>query len=143
MTAHLGYEKHDPAGYNSGNSRNGKTKKKLKGSLGRSKSRRRGTGKEIYGTEVSPAFISQVTEQVQDEVRAWQNRPLDAVYPIVYLDALYVKMRDSGHVQNRAVYVAIGVNLEGQKEANPISQKPFQRPIVELERWQLFSDNSH
>ena len=66
--------------------------------------------------EVSPTLVSTVTEQVQDEVRAWQSRPLDAVYPIVYLDALYVKMRDSGHVQNRAVYVAIGVNLEGCKE---------------------------
>jgi hypothetical protein len=65
---------------------------------------------------VSPSLISNVTEAVQDEVRAWQNRPLDPIYPIVYMDALYVRMRDSGHVQNRAVYVAIGVNLEGYKE---------------------------
>ena len=71
---------------------------------------------EIYGVEVSPALISNVTEAVQDEVRAWQNRPLEPLYPIVYLDALYVRMRDNGHVQNRAVYVAIGVNLEGYKE---------------------------
>jgi putative transposase len=71
---------------------------------------------EIYGVDVSPALVSNVTEAVQDEVRAWQNRPLDAIYPIMYLDALYVKMRDNGHVQNRAVYVAIGVNLEGSKE---------------------------
>jgi putative transposase len=53
---------------------------------------------------------------VQDEVRAWQNRPLEPIYPIVYMDALYVRMRDNGHVQNRAVYVAIGVNLEGYKD---------------------------
>lgn len=71
---------------------------------------------EICGVEVSPTLISNVTEAVQDEVRAWQNRPLEPIYPIVYLDALYVRMRDNGHVQNRAVYVAIGVNLEGYKD---------------------------
>jgi putative transposase len=71
---------------------------------------------EIYGVEVSPALISQVTEEVMDEVKAWQSRPLEAVYPIVYLDALYVKMRHEGRVDNRAVYVAIGVTLEGRKE---------------------------
>jgi putative transposase len=65
---------------------------------------------------VSPQLVSNVTEEVQEEVRAWQNRPLDPIYPIMYLDALYVKMRDNGHVQNRAVYVAIGVNMEGCKE---------------------------
>ena len=71
---------------------------------------------EIYGVEVSPTLMSNVTEAVQDEVQAWQNRPLEPIYPIVYMDALYVRMRDDGHVQNRAVYVAIGVNLEGHKE---------------------------
>ena len=71
---------------------------------------------EIYGVEVSPTLVSNVTEAVQDEVRAWRNRPLEPMYPIVYMDALYVRMRDNGHVQNRAVYVAIGVNLEGYKE---------------------------
>lgn len=71
---------------------------------------------EIYGVEVSPALISQVTEEVMDEVKGWQNRPLDAVYPIIYLDALFVKMRHEGRVENRAVYVAIGVTLEGRKE---------------------------
>jgi putative transposase len=71
---------------------------------------------EMYGVEVSPALISEVTDAVLDEVKAWQGRPLDAVYPIVYLDALYVKMRHEGRVENRAVYVAIGVNLEGRKE---------------------------
>jgi len=71
---------------------------------------------EIYGVEVSPALISQVTEEVMEEVKLWQSRPLDAVYPIVYLDALFVKMRHEGRVENRAVYVAIGVTLEGRKE---------------------------
>ena len=65
---------------------------------------------------MSPTLISNVTEAVIDEVRAWQSRPLDAVYPIVYLDALVVKMRIEGRVENRAVYVAIGITLEGQKE---------------------------
>ena len=59
---------------------------------------------QMYGVEVSPTLISNVTEAVMDEVRAWQSRPLDSLYPIVYLDALLVKMRDNGVVQNRAVY---------------------------------------
>jgi putative transposase len=156
LTDHLGYTKHDPAGYNSGNSRNGKSRKKLKGDFGEMeletprdrngtfepkivpKHQTRWTGfddkilsmyargmttreiqahlEEIYGVEVSPTLVSTVTEAVQDEVRAWQSRPLEPLYPIVYLDALYVHMRDNGHVQNRALYIAIGVNLEGQKE---------------------------
>jgi putative transposase len=156
LTDHLGYEKHDPVGHNSGNSRNGKSKKKLKGDFGEidletprdrngtfepkivGKHQTRWTGfddkilsmyargmstreiqahlEEIYGVEVSPTLISNVTEAVQDEVRTWQNRPLEPLYPILYLDALYVRMRDNGHVQNRAVYVAIGVNLEGNKD---------------------------
>jgi putative transposase len=71
---------------------------------------------EIYGVEVSPTLISQVTEEVMDEVKTWQSRALETVYPIVYLDALFVKMRHEGRVENRAVYVAIGVTLEGRKE---------------------------
>ena len=156
MTNHLGYEKHDPAGYKSGNSRNGKSHKKLTGEFGEidletprdregtfepkivAKHQTRFTGfddkiismyargmttrdieahlLEMYGVEVSPTLVSQVTEEVQDEVRSWQSRPLDSVYPILYLDALRVKMRDGGHVQNRAVYVALGVSLDGRKE---------------------------
>jgi putative transposase len=156
MTGHLGYEKHDPVGQNSGNSRNGKSRKTLKGEFGEleletprdrkgefepkivGKHQTHWTGfddkiislyargmstrdieahlKEMYGVEVSPALISSVTEAVEDEVRAWQNRPLEAIYPVVYLDALYVRMRDNGHVQNRAVYVALGLTLEGNKE---------------------------
>ena len=156
LTYHLGYEKHDPAGYRSGNSRNGTTSKTLRGDFGEitveTPRDRKGTfepqivGKhqtrfdgfddkilsmyargmttreiqghlqEAYGVEVSPALISEVTDAVLEEVRAWQNRPLEPIYGVVYLDALYVKMRHEGRVENRAVYVAIGIDLEGQKE---------------------------
>jgi putative transposase len=156
LTEHLGYERHDPAGYGSGNSRNGATGKTLKGKNGEIRIEvprdRQGTFEpqivekhqtrfdgfdekilsmyargmttrdiqghlqEIYGVEVSPTLISNVTEAVAEEVRAWQNRPLEAVYPIVYLDALQVKIRDAGQVQNRAIYVAMGINLDGNKE---------------------------
>jgi len=71
---------------------------------------------EIYGVEVSPTLISIVTEAVAEEVKAWQNRPLDALYPIVYMDAIRVKARGNGHVVNKAVYLAIGINLDGAKE---------------------------
>jgi putative transposase len=71
---------------------------------------------EIYGVEVSPDLISTVTDGVIDEVRAWQSRPLDAVYPILYLDALQVKVKDQGRVSNKAIYLAIGVNMAGIKE---------------------------
>lgn len=156
LTHHLGYEKHDPVGYGSGNRRNGTSKKRLKGDFGEvdiavprdrnasfepqivPKGETRFTGfddkilslyargmttrdiqnhlEEMYGVEVSPALISNVTDAVMEEVRTWQSRPLDALYPIVYLDALMVKMRDNGVVQNRAVYVALGVTREGRKE---------------------------
>jgi len=71
---------------------------------------------EIYGIEVSPTLISNVTNAVIEEVKAWQSRPLDAVYPIVYFDAIVVKSRDDGQVRNKSVYLALGVDLEGQKE---------------------------
>ena len=71
---------------------------------------------EIYKVEVSPTLISNVTEEVMEEVKSWQSRPLDAVYPIVYLDALVVKIRETGHVRNKAIYVVIGVNMQGNKE---------------------------
>jgi len=156
LTTHLGYEKYDPAGYGSGNSRNGTSQKKIKGEFGEiniavprdrkasfepqivPKGETRFNGfddkilsmyargmttreiqshlEELYGVEVSPTLISNVTEAVLEEVRAGQNRPLDSLYPIVYLDALMVKMRDSGVVQNRAVYVALGVTREGHNE---------------------------
>ncbi len=156
LTRHLGYQRHDPTGYGSGNSRNGATEKTLKGKNGEvsievprdrtgtfepqivQKYQTRFDGfdekilsmyargmttrdiqghlQEIYGVEVSPTLISNVTDAVQEEVKSWQSRPLDAVYPILYLDALHVKIRDAGHVQNRAIYVVIGINLEGDKE---------------------------
>jgi len=71
---------------------------------------------EIYRVEVSPSLISQVTDAVIDEVRAWQTRPLESLYPIIYLDAIMVKIRDGAHVLNKAIYLVIGVNLEGIKE---------------------------
>jgi putative transposase len=71
--------------------------------------------KEIYQVEVSPALISNVTDEVIEEVKAWQNRQLDAD-PIVYMDAIQFKVRDSGHVKNKAVYLAIGVTMDGLKE---------------------------
>ncbi len=151
MTDHLGYPKDSPEGKNTGNSRNGKTRKIVTGGEGdfeietprdRNRSfepqlvRKRqvrlvgfdekviafysrgmttreiqGQLKEIYGTEVSPSLISKVTDAVLDEVKEWQNRPLDAVYPVVYLDAIHLKIRTSGRVTNRAVYLALGINL--------------------------------
>ncbi len=156
MTHHLGYEKHDPAGTNTGNSRNGKSRKTIRGKRGQleiavprdrasefeprliKKGQTRFDGfddkiismyargmtcreikahlQEIYGVEVSPDLISTVTDSVIDEVRSWQSRPLDAVYPILYLDALQVKVKDQGRVSNKAIYLAIGVNLQGTKE---------------------------
>ncbi|NIN61505.1 MAG: IS256 family transposase [Gammaproteobacteria bacterium] len=71
---------------------------------------------EMYGVEVSPTLISQVTRAVQEEITLWQNRPLDEIYPIVYLDAIRVKVRQDGRVINKAVYLAIGVNIDGIKE---------------------------
>jgi len=156
MTEHVGYEKHDAAGNNSGNSRNGTSAKTIKGSFGTmpleiprdrngtfepqiiEKHQTRFTGfdeniislyarglstreiqqhiEEIYHVEVSPALISSVTDEVLDEVRTWQNRQLDAVYPIMYLDAIQFKVRDNGHVKNKAIYLVIGVTMEGLKE---------------------------
>jgi putative transposase len=71
---------------------------------------------EAYGVEVSPSLISEVTDAVLDEVRTWQMRPLEPLYPILFLDALMVKMRHEGQVENRAVYVAIGIDMEGHKD---------------------------
>jgi len=71
--------------------------------------------KELYGTEVSPDLISRVTDAVLDEVKEWQNRPLEVLYPIVFFDALRVKVRDEGIVKSKAVYVALALDTEGQK----------------------------
>ncbi len=71
---------------------------------------------DLYGVEVSPTFISNVTEQVMEEVRQWQTRPLEALYPILYVDCLVVKVRENQRVINKAVYLVLGVTMEGQKE---------------------------
>ena len=155
LTHHLGYEKGDPGGRGSGNSRNGHSSKTVlteEGELDLSIPRDRagtfepqlvpkgvtrldgfddkiislyargltvreiqGHLKELYGTEVSPDLISRVTDAVLEEVKDWQGRPLDACYPIVFFDALRVKIRDEGLVRNKAVYVALALDVEGQK----------------------------
>jgi putative transposase len=156
LTEHLGYTKHDPAGKGSGNSRNGVTRKTLKGDFGEieletprdrngefapqivQKNQTRWTGfddkilslyargmttreiqghlEEMYQVPVSASLISEVTDGVMEQARAWQNRPLEAFYGVVFLDALYVKMRHEGRVENRAVYVALGIDLAGRKD---------------------------
>jgi putative transposase len=157
METHLGYAKYgqrpDAA---AGNSRNGSSRKKLKGEQGEveiaiprdraasfepqliEKQQTRLTGfedkilalyargmttrdiqaqvQELYGVEISPTLVSNVTEAVMDEVRQWQNRPLDEVYPIVYVDCLVVKVRENQRVINKAIYLALGVTMEGQKD---------------------------
>jgi putative transposase len=72
--------------------------------------------RELYGIEVSPDLVSAVTDAVLDEVAEWQNRPLEALYPLVFLDALRVKVRDEGTVRNKAIHVALGVRADGAKE---------------------------
>jgi len=72
--------------------------------------------RDLYGVDVSPALISAVTDAVLDEVAAWQARPLEAIYPLVFFDALRVKIRDEGTVSNRAVHIALGVRADGTKE---------------------------
>jgi len=76
----------------------------------------RGHLEELYGVEVSPDLISRVTDEVMEEVRDWQNRPLDEVYPVIIFDALRVKIRDEGTVRNKAVYLALGFTMDGHKE---------------------------
>jgi putative transposase len=68
--------------------------------------------KELYDVEVSPTLISQVTDAVKEEVKLWQSRPLDGMYPVVYLDCIFVKLRSEGVVKSQAVFVAIALNLE-------------------------------
>ena len=71
---------------------------------------------EMYGAEVSPTLISSIVDAVNDEIKLWQSRPLDPCYAIVYLECLMLKVRDDGSVSARAVYLAVGVNLDGMKE---------------------------
>ncbi|MEI6349443.1 MAG: IS256 family transposase [Candidatus Berkelbacteria bacterium] len=72
--------------------------------------------KEIYGVDVSPTLISNVTDAVIEDVREWQNRTLDSIYPVVFFDAIMVKSRENGQTENKAVYLALGINMEGRKE---------------------------
>jgi len=71
---------------------------------------------EIYGTQVSHELISNVTDKVIDEVNAWQSRPLESIYPIIYLDCIHIKTHDNHMICNKAVYIALAINMEGQKE---------------------------
>ncbi len=70
--------------------------------------------KEVYGSEVSPALVSKITDVVADEITSWQNRPVDEVYPILYIDALSVKVRDGGQVANKSAHLVIGVDVDGR-----------------------------
>ena len=155
MADHLGHGKNEPVENPAGNTRNGKSRKTLKGEFGElpieiprdrhgtfepqliPKHQTRWTGfdekilslyargmtvreiqshlEEMYGTEVSPTLISSVTDAVIEEAKAWQSRLLDSIYPIVYLDCIHVKVRD-GSVRVKAVYLAIGLNMAGEKE---------------------------
>ncbi|WP_448074037.1 IS256 family transposase [Georgenia yuyongxinii] len=155
LSDHLGYDKGDPAGRGSGNSRNGFTPKTVSTEIGQvrldqprdragtfasalvPKGARRLGGLEdmiisLYaggmtirdiqhhlavtlGTELSHETISNVTEAVVEEVKAWQSRPLEAFYPVIFLDALVVKVRDGAHVTNRAAHLAVGVDMDGVK----------------------------
>ena len=72
--------------------------------------------KEMYHVDVFPELIFSVTGSIVEKVKEWQSQPFNNIYPIVYVDALVVKIRDEGHVRNKAVFLAIGVNLEGMKE---------------------------
>jgi putative transposase len=71
---------------------------------------------DMYHVEVSPELISEVTDSVVADVKEWQNRPLDPIYPIVFMDAIFIKAKDNGHIVNKSVYFALGVNLDGKKE---------------------------
>jgi transposase-like protein len=156
MAAHLGYEPHERAGHNSGNSRNGTIAKTVQTGVGPvplavprdragsfepvlvpKRAGRIAGGlddmvislyahgmsvrdithhlEQVYGTVLSAETVSRITEAVMEEVRAWQSRPLDAVYAVVFLDAIIVKVRDSQVVQNKPAYLAVGIDADGDK----------------------------
>lgn len=155
ITDHLGYDKHDPAGKNGGNSRNGTRGKTVLTDVGpveiavprdregsfepkivKQRQKRlpgvdemvislaaKGltTGEvqahlsQVYGAEVFRQTISTITDKVLEGMAEWQNRPLDAVYPVVFIDAIHVKIRD-GAVANRPIYVALAVTVEGRRD---------------------------
>ena len=155
LEEHLGYEPYDPAGRNSGNSRNGTSRKTVTTEIGEvelavprdrngtfepvtvPKHQRRLDGLagnvislyakgmttgdiqahllEIYGTEISRETISKITDGIVEDMVAWQHRPLDRLYAVLLIDAIVIKVRDA-QVANRPVYVAIGVNLDGERD---------------------------
>jgi putative transposase len=155
LTDHVGYERGDPAGRGSGNSRNGTTPKRVLSDVGpidldvprdrdgsfeprlvpkgvtrlgklsenivafyaggMSTRDIKKTLKRMYDVDVSPDLVSRVTEGIVEELKEWQHRPLDAMYPILYIDALVIKVRTSGTVINRPAYLAVGVDVEGRK----------------------------
>ncbi|MBC3864391.1 transposase, partial [Undibacterium jejuense] len=73
------------------------------------------TFKEMYDADVSPTLISKVTDRVLEQITQWQSCPLDPIYPIVYLDCIVIKIRDNMRVINKAIYLALGVNMDGKK----------------------------
>jgi len=74
------------------------------------------TVREMYGTEISPALVSQVTESVLEGVIEWQHRPLEAIYPVIYMDCIHLKIRQDKQIINKAIYLVLGINLHGHKE---------------------------
>ena len=88
--------------------------------------------RELYGVDVSDGLISEVTASIQDDVRAWQSRPLEELYVVVYLDAMQVSIREQQVVRKKAVYVAIGVTLEGERDClGPLDRKDRGRPLLD------------
>src|SRR5215469_14396827 len=85
---------------------------------------------ELYGVEVSPTLISNVTETVMDEVRQWQSRPLESIYPIVYVDCLVVNVRENQRVLNKALYLVLAVDLNGQKDSASHVARPNRRSEI-------------
>ncbi len=156
MSEHLGYERYEAKGRNSGNNRNGRYAKKLRTSSGETtiqvpRDRKgefepqvvkkqvantneledkiigmyakgmsvrdiQGTLQELYGVDVSPTTLSAITDKVWELVETWQNRSLASIYPIIYLDAIHIKLRREGKVENIAVYTVLGVDLEGHRD---------------------------
>jgi len=156
MDEHLGYKKHSPEGNNTGNSRNGYSKKTIQTKLGKTEIEiprdRNGEFepriikkyqttsndledqiiamyakgmttrdiedhmRDIYGIDVSPVMVSKVTDKIMPMITEWQSRPLERVYPIIYLDAIFFKVRKDNRIINKAAYSVLGINMAGQKD---------------------------
>jgi len=156
MEEHLGYKKHSPDGNNTGNSRNGYSKKTIQTKLGKTEIEiprdRNGEFepriikkyqttsndledqiiamyakgmttrdiedhmRDIYGIDVSPGMVSKVTDKIMPMIAEWQSRPLERVYPIIFLDAIFFKVRKDNRIINKAAYSVLGINMAGQKD---------------------------